>query len=209
MTSRIGGAMVGTRPSVAAGPPGGRRRRRGMGGDPLGRHRTSPGVGVRRCCRRSGSGRPGRPAVARGVAATVVTAWAAVSALGLYLGVPETDHVVGVAAVLIVLLVASLGARRRASWVLVVGLDVAMAWAAVRGAPAGGPALAAGLAMPGLLVVAPLTSYLPGRRRAASSPSRFSLPRWSVCRPASPSSSPALRRAANTVESRRPSRWRR
>ncbi len=93
--------------------------------------------------------------------------------VGLYLGVPETDHVVGVAAVLAVLLVASLAAPRRASWVLVVGLDVVLAWAAVRGAPAGGPPLVAGLAMPGLLVVAPLTSHLPGpaaRHRARLGP---------------------------------------
>ena len=48
---------------------------------------------------------------------------------------------------------------------LVVGLDVVLAWAAVRGAPAGGPALLAGLAMPGLLVIAPVTSQLPGPRR--------------------------------------------
>ena len=52
------------------------------------------------------------------------------------------------------------------SWVLVAGLNVVLVWAAVRGAPAGGPALAAGLAMPGLLVVAPLTSHLLGPRRA-------------------------------------------
>ena len=67
---------------------------------------------------------------------------------------------------LAVLVLASLAAPRPASWVLVVGLDVVLVWAAVRGAPGGGPALAAGLAMPGLLVVAPLTSHLPGPRRA-------------------------------------------
>ena len=89
------------------------------------------------------------PAVARGAGATVVTGWAAASVLGLYLGVPETDHVVGVAAVIAVLVLTSLADPRRASWVLVAGLDVVLVWAAVRGAPAGGPALAAGLAMPG------------------------------------------------------------
>ena len=106
------------------------------------------------------------PAVARGAGATVVTGWAAASVLGLYLGVPETDHVVGVAAVLAVLVLTSLAAPRPASWVLVAGLDVVLVWAAVRGAPGGGPALVAGLAMPGLLVVAPLTSHVPGPRRA-------------------------------------------
>ena len=109
------------------------------------------------------------PAVARGAGARVVAGWAVASALGLYLGVPETDHVVGVTAGLTVLLLASLVAPGRTSWVLVVGLDVLLAWAAVRGAPGGGPALAAGLAMPGLLVVAPLTSHLPGPRRAIAS----------------------------------------
>ena len=106
------------------------------------------------------------PAVARGAGASVVTGWAAASVLGLYLGVPETDHVVGVAAVITVLVLTSLAAPRQASWLLVAGLDVVLVWAAVRGAPGGGPALAAALAMPGLLVVAPLTSHLPGPRRA-------------------------------------------
>ena len=114
----------------------------------------------------SAAGGLAAPAVARGVGATVVSGWAAVSALGLYLGVPETDHVVGVAAVLVVLVLASIAAPGRASWVPIVGLDVVLAWAAVRGAPDGGPALAAALTMPGLLIVAPLTSYLPGPRRA-------------------------------------------
>ena len=95
----------------------------------------------------------------------VVFGWAAASALGLYLGVPETDHVVGVAAVLAAVFLASLAAPGPASWVLVVGLDVVLVWTAVRGAPDGGPALLAGLAMPGLLVVAPVTSHLPGPRR--------------------------------------------
>ena len=105
------------------------------------------------------------PAVARGGGAALVYGWAAVSALGLYAGVPETDHVVGVAAVSVVRVLASLASPARAGWVMVVGLDVVLAWAAVRGAPAGGPALVAALAMPGLLVVAPLTSCLPGPRR--------------------------------------------
>ena len=89
------------------------------------------------------------PAVARGAGATVVAGWAAASALGLYLGVPETDHVVGVAAVLAVLVLASLAARGRASWVLVAGLDVVLAWAAVRGAPGGGPRSSPGWRCPG------------------------------------------------------------
>ena len=144
------------------------------------------------------------PAVARSAGATLVYGWASASAAGLYLGVPETDHVVGVAAVLAVLLLASLAAPMRATWVLVVGLDVVLAWAAVRGAPDGGPALVAGLAMPGLLVVAPVTSYLPGPRRAIV-PSSMSLPRWSVCRPASPSPSPVRQRGPTRLRSPRPS----
>ena len=104
------------------------------------------------------------PAVAR-AGSVVVFGSAAASALGLYLGVPETDHVVGVAAVLAAVFLASLVAPGPASWVLVVGLDVVLVWTAVRGAPYGGPALLAGLAMPGLLVVAPVTSHLPGPRR--------------------------------------------
>ena len=50
------------------------------------------------------------------------------------------------------------GALRRP--VLVAGFDVVLPWAALRGAPYGGPALAAGLAIPGLLVVAPIAERL-------------------------------------------------
>jgi hypothetical protein len=110
------------------------------------------------------------PAVARGAGASVVSGWVLASAIGLYLGMPETDHVIGVAAVSAALFLASFAAPARTSWVLVVGLDVVLAWAAVRGAPAGGPPLVAGLAIPGLLVVAPLTSYLPGPRRGIVPP---------------------------------------
>ena len=53
------------------------------------------------------------PAVARGVGAAVVTWWAAASALGLFLGVPETDHVVGVAAVIAVVVLTSLANPRQ------------------------------------------------------------------------------------------------
>ena len=167
MSEPAGGALARARPSVATRPPGGRRRRGRVGGDPLGRHRIDAGVGAgrrcRACRRRAAWPRPPSHAARERPSSS---GWAAASALGLYLGVPETDHVVGVAAVLAVLVLASLAAPGRASWVLVVGLDVVLAWAAVRGAPGGGPALVAGLAMPGLLVVAPLTSHLPGPRRA-------------------------------------------
>ena len=142
------------------------------------------------------------PAVARGAGAPVVTGWAAASVLGLYLGVPETDHVVGVAAVIAVLVLTSLAAPRQASWLLVAGLDVVLVWAAVRGAPGGGPALAAALAVPGLLVVAPLTSHLPGPRRALA-PVSVQPAVLVRCRQVSPSSSPASLRTV-TRSSRRP-----
>ena len=96
--------------------------------------------------------------------APVVAGWAAAGVLGLYYGVPETDHVVGVAAMVAVLLLVSFSIAPRPSWVLVAGLDVVLPWAALRGAPAGGPALVAGLAVPGLLVLAPLVGRVPGPR---------------------------------------------
>jgi hypothetical protein len=106
------------------------------------------------------------PAVARGAGASVVAWWAAASTYGLYLSVPETDHIVGVGAVVVVLVLGSLTSPRQASWLLVAGLDVVLAWAAVRGAPASGPALVAGLSTPGLLIVAPASANVPGPAHA-------------------------------------------
>jgi len=93
----------------------------------------------------------------RGVSA----GWALAAAIGMYLGVPETDHLVGVIAVLIVMWLAGVTGRLRADYLVVAGLDAVLVWGAVRGASGSSGALLAALAMLGLLVVAPLIAQLP------------------------------------------------
>jgi hypothetical protein len=93
----------------------------------------------------------------RGVSA----GWALAAAIGMYLGVPETDHLVGVIAVLIVVWLAAATGRLRADFLVVAGLDAVLVWAAVQGASGSSGALLAALAMLGLLVLAPLIALLP------------------------------------------------
>ena len=104
------GALARARSALASRPAGAWRGRRGLGGDPLGRHRTAPGVGARRRGRRVGRRRLGGTRRRPRAAPWSSSGWAAASALGLYLGVPETDHVVGIAAVLAAVLLGSLAA---------------------------------------------------------------------------------------------------
>jgi hypothetical protein len=91
----------------------------------------------------------------------VSTGWALAAAIGMYLGVPETDHLVGVIAVLIVVWLAAVTGRLRADFLVVAGLDAVLVWAAVRGASGSGGALLAALALLGLLVLAPPIALLP------------------------------------------------
>ena len=91
-------------PSPAAWPAG----RRSAGASP-----KPSRVGPCRGGRRGGGGRAGRARGSTWEGAIVVWGWAAASALGLYLGVPETDHVVGVAAVLAVLVLTAVAPRRK------------------------------------------------------------------------------------------------
>jgi hypothetical protein len=91
----------------------------------------------------------------------VSAGWALAAAIGMYLGVPETDHLVGVVAVLIVVWLAGVTGRLRADFEVVAALDVVLVWAAVRGAAGSGSALLAALALLGLLVLAPPIALLP------------------------------------------------
>ena len=93
------------------------------------------------------------PAVGRWAGNGVTSGWALAAALGLYVGVPETDHIVGVIAVLIVLFVAELAGRARVDGWVVAGLDAVIVWAALLGAAGRPGALVAAFAMLGLLVV--------------------------------------------------------
>jgi hypothetical protein len=91
----------------------------------------------------------------------VSVGWVLAAAIGMYLGVPETDHLVGVIAVLIVVWLAGVTGRLRADFPVVTGLDAVLVWAAVRGAAGSSGALLAALAMLGLLVLAPPIAMLP------------------------------------------------
>ncbi len=95
----------------------------------------------------------------------VVSGWALATALGLYVGVPETDQIVGVIAVLLVLWGAELAGRARVDWLVVCGLDAVLVLAAIHGAAGRPGALIAALAMLGLLVVAGPVSLLPRTSR--------------------------------------------
>ena len=91
----------------------------------------------------------------------VVSGWAVATALGLYAGVPETDQIIGVIAVLLVLWGAEPAGRARVDWLVACGLDAVLVLAAIHGAAGRPGALIAALAMLGLLVVAGPVSLLP------------------------------------------------
>ena len=129
----------------------------------------------------------------------VVVGWASASAVGLYLGVPETDHVVGIAAVLAA--VRPRLARRARASELGAGRRPRRR-AGLGGRPRGagrrtGAARRARHARPPARRPVDVASAL--ARGARSCPARCSLPRWSVCRPPSPSPSPARRHVADTI----------
>lgn len=105
------------------------------------------------------------PIVARVAVPGVAGGLALASAIGLYLGVPETDLVVGVAAALAMVWFADLTGRLRVDWLIVFALDAVVVFAAVRGAAGRDGAVVGGLAMLGLLVVWPVTAWLPGPAR--------------------------------------------
>ena len=65
---------------------------------------------------------------------TPVAAFGVATAVGLYLGVPETDHVLGVSVGLAVLAVAELTRRLQVDAIVAMAVDSALVWAAVRGA---------------------------------------------------------------------------
>jgi hypothetical protein len=90
---------------------------------------------------------------------------ALVSAGGLYLGVPETDHLVAVAGGLAVLVVADLAGRVRMDGLVVLALAAAVVWVGVWGAVSRAGALTAAMALLGLLLVAPVAERLPGPAR--------------------------------------------
>lgn len=104
------------------------------------------------------------PSASRLTVRSPVAALGVVTAGGLYLGVPETDHVLGVAVGLAVLAVAELRHRLQLDTMVTMAVDAALVWTAVRGAANREGALVGGLALLGLLLVAPLVLAGRGRR---------------------------------------------
>jgi len=91
---------------------------------------------------------------------------AVLSAGGLYLGVPETDHLIAVAGGLAALLVADVAGRVRMDGLVVLALAAVVVWVGVWGAVSRSGALTAGMALLGLMLVAPAAERLPGPGRA-------------------------------------------
>lgn len=105
------------------------------------------------------------PSADRWAGTGITSGWALAAATGLFLGVPETDHVQGVIAVLLIVwLVELFGLTRVGGW-FVAGLDAVLVWSAARGAAGIGGALVAGLACLGMLVMMAPASWLPRPRR--------------------------------------------
>lgn len=91
---------------------------------------------------------------------------AVASALGLYLGVPETRHILVLAAALAVLWLADATGRARLDGLIVFALSVMLVWAVVWGAGWRPGTVVGGVALLGLLLVAGLVPWLPGPSRA-------------------------------------------
>ena len=87
---------------------------------------------------------------------------AVVSVGGLYLGVPETDHFVALAAGLAVLWLADVAGRARVDGLVVLALTAVVAWAGLWGAVSRPGAVTGALALLGLLLVAWVAELLPG-----------------------------------------------
>jgi hypothetical protein len=108
----------------------------------------------------------GAPLTARAIGLGGPPAWGLAAAIGLYLGVPETDHVLGLGAGLGVLVVAELTGSARADGLTVLALGGVLVWAILQGAGESEPALLAGFATLGLIVLWPVVRYVPGPARA-------------------------------------------
>lgn len=86
--------------------------------------------------------------------------------LGLYVGVPETDRVLGASVALVPFVVATLLGGIRSGGGVVVALGAVLMWLTFGGAGDRPPALVAGTAALGLLVVSPVVAALPGPPRS-------------------------------------------
>ena len=108
----------------------------------------------------------GSPLSARAVTLGGPPAWALASTVGLYVGVPETDHVLGMLAGLGVLVLAEVTGRARTGALGVVALGGVVVWALLQGAGNRAPALVAGFGTLGLLALWPIVVWRPGPARS-------------------------------------------
>jgi hypothetical protein len=110
----------------------------------------------------------GAPVTARVNALGGPPAWALASTIGLYIGVPETGHVLGLGAGLGVLVVAVLTGRARSDGLTVVLLGGVLVWAMLQGSVQREPALVGALGTLGLLVSWPVVRRIPGPRNGVA-----------------------------------------
>jgi len=87
------------------------------------------------------------------------------SLVGLYAGVPETEHLIGVSVAVAVIMVGHWAGQTEESWPIVLAMSALVVWSAVFGGSFRNGALFAGLASLGLLVLAPIATRLPGPGR--------------------------------------------
>ncbi|MFV0306177.1 MAG: hypothetical protein ACK5OX_00355 [Desertimonas sp.] len=106
------------------------------------------------------------PSTARLTALGGPPAMALATTVGLYVGVPETDRVVGLGAGLAVLTVAELLGASHTTPAVVVALGAALVWADLGGAGTHATAVVAGIGALGMFVTAPLVTWMPGPTRA-------------------------------------------
>ena len=101
----------------------------------------------------------GAPALDTWSGRGVTSGWTLAAALGIYVGVPETDRAAGVIAVLLVVVAAELFGRGRVDGLIGAGLVAVLVWTAVAGAAGRGGALVAALATTGMLaLIGPLSA---------------------------------------------------
>lgn len=92
------------------------------------------------------------------------------SLAGLYVGIPETEHLFGIGVALAALMVGQWACQADESWPVVLTIGALVIWSAVYGGSFRNGALLAGLSSVGLLVLAPLAARLPGPGRVVPEP---------------------------------------
>ncbi|MGA9275463.1 MAG: hypothetical protein WBV89_00805, partial [Ilumatobacter sp.] len=95
--------------------------------------------------------------------------------VGLYVGIPETDRIVGILPVIGIMWLGELTGRMRVDGLIVAGLDIVLVWLAVHGSAGRSGAMIAGVALLGLLVVASIIAGVAGPHRIRAT-ERWTMP---------------------------------